>query len=182
MEGFRPLILAVAVVLILMAITVSVRESKNRFTNWTPELASGYPYNFGETPRLNGNCAMGDRLHMHSSAEADPLITGRLYTRARAAGTGRRWVYSERTAHKDGGREFSPGVDVGPLGMRAYSIDGTPDVFDDGIPENWLLPSTPVTWKAPPGLDFYDVEARQARVYDKHFIPPQEPDHDPLFN
>jgi hypothetical protein len=49
--------------------------------------------------------------------------------------------------------------------MREYSLDGRPDVFDDGIPENWQLPSTPTNWYVPQGRDYYDVEANGPGVY-----------------
>lgn len=127
---------------------------------------------------------------LYHTVEVDPLITGQLYAGARAAGPGRRWIYGSRTAYggKWGLREFSTGlpgqtgVDVGPLGLRDCSLGGRPEVFDDGIPENWQMPSTPVDWYAPAGRDYYDGEAQQAGVYDKHLLPLQEPDHDVLLN
>jgi len=124
---------------------------------------------------------------MYSTAEADPLVTGQLYSGPRAAGTGQRWIYGGRTSHGQewGLREFSTGVsgqagvDVGLLGMQEY---GRPDVFDDGIPENWQLPSTPVHWYVPAKRDYYDVRAQQPGVYEENLTPLQEPDHEVLFN
>ena len=139
-----------------------------------PSLASDYPHSY--------TLADGERLY--HTVEVDPLITGQLYAGARAAGPGRRWIYGSRTAYGDkwGLREFSTGQTGVDVGLRAYSLDGRPEVFDDGIPENWQMPSTPVDWYAPAGRDYYDVEAQQAGVYDKHLLSLQEPDHEVLLN
>ncbi len=148
-----------------------------------PPLTPDYPHSY--------TLADGEPSErLYHTVEVDPLITGQLYAGARAAGPGHRWIYGSRTAYggKWGLREFSTGlpgqtgVDVGPLGLREYSPDGRPEVFDDGIPENWQMPSTPVDWYAPAGRDYYDVETQQVGVYDKHLLPLQEPDHDVLLN
>jgi len=55
-------------------------------------------------------------------------------------------------------------------------------VFDDGIPENWRLPSTPVNWYAPQQRDHYDVEAQGPAVYAKDLMSLSEPDHEVLLN
>jgi hypothetical protein len=181
------------VIIIVLARCSGARRSggKGKFVNWGshwgPDLAFGYPYNYAldtaNAPEVAEN-------RMYSTSEVDPLITGQLYAGPRAAGTGRRWIYGGRTSHarKWGLREFSTGVpgqagvDVGLLGMREYSLDGRPDVFDDGIPENWRLPSTPINWYVPKDRDYYDVEAQQGAVYKPHLMSLQEPDHDPLVN
>ena len=152
-----------------------------------PKLAAGglslsYPYNHLFSEEEKGGA-------LHSSEEVDPLITGGLYSAARAAGRGRRWVYSGRTA--DGGtlgmREFSsgvsgqPGVDVGLLGMRQYALDRSGDVFDDGVPENWRIPATPLNWYASRRDDHYDV-AGAAPAAPGGVRAIQEEDHDLLTN
>lgn len=184
-------LVAMVVALCIVAVIIIARgdcappAAKSGFANWENNLAHGYPYNYAaagpEEVELN---------RMYSTAEVDPLVTGQLYAGARASGTGRRWIYGGRTSHGDkwGLHEFSTGVpgqagvDVGLLGLREYSLDGRPDVFDDGIPENWRLPSTPVNWYVPVARDHYDVEAQQAAVYDENLMSLQEPDHDPLLN
>jgi hypothetical protein len=151
------------------------------------DISHGYPYGHAlDTVHPAG--AAENR--MYSTAEVDPLVTGQLYSGARAAGPGQRMIYGGRTSHGDkwGMHEFSAGVpgqagvDVGPLGMREYSLDGGPGVFDDGIPENWQMPSTPMNWYAPQGRDFYDVEARGPGVYDQNLMSLTEPDHEPMIN
>ena len=164
---------------------------KGQFVNWGshwgPDLAFGYPYNYALD---TANPAEVAENRMYSTAEVDPLVTGQLYSGARAAGTGKRMIYGGRTSHGDkwGMHEFSTGVpgqagvDVGLLGMREYSLDGRPDVFDDGIPENWQLPSPPVNWYVPQERDYYDVEAQGPGVYAEGLMSLSEPDHDPLIN
>lgn len=167
-------------------------------SRWGPSLSFGYPYNYaiaGGGLSDNANPAEVAHHHHHqnrvySTAEVDPMVTGQLYAGPRAAGTGQRFIYGGRTSHGDkwGLREFSAGVpgqagvDVGLLGMREYSLDGRPDVFDDGIPENWQLPSTPVNWYVPQGRDYYDVEANGVGVYKPGLMSLQEPDHEVLLN
>lgn len=153
---------------------------------FSPDLSYGYPYSYAlESPDPAGE---GVNL-LYSSAEVDPRVTGQLYAGARAAGSGRQWVYGNRTSFGDrwGMREFSSGVpgqtgvDVGPFGMCAYSLDGKPDVFDDGIPAQWRLPSTPVNWYKPRQRDYFDVESQTGRPYAKDLVSLREPDHEPLF-
>jgi len=197
MEHSHALALVVVITIVLVALWVVRRDHyksgdrKGQFINWGsqggPELAFGYPY--GYSLDTVGPAQMAEN-RMYSTAEVDPLITGQLYAGTRAAGAGRRMLYGGRTAHGDqwGMHEFSTGVpgqagvDVGLLGMREYSLDGRPDVFDDGIPENWQLPSTPVNWYVPQGRDFYDVEAQGAGVYESDLMSLQEPDHEVLTN
>lgn len=171
------------------------REAKSGFVNWGPQwgpdLAFGYPYNYAlDTADPAEVVDSGAINRMYSTAEVDPLVTGQLYAGPRAAGTGQRFIYGGRTSHGDkwGLHEFSTGVpgqagvDVGLLGMREYSLDGRPDVFDDGIPENWQLPSTPTNWYVPQGRDYYDVEANGPGVYKAGLMSLQEPDHEVLLN
>lgn len=167
------------------------RGPKRGFVNWGPNLAFGYPYSYAMAGLSdNANPAEVAQNRMYSTAEVDPMVTGQLYAGPRAAGTGQRFIYGGRTSHGDkwGLHEFSTGVpgqagvDVGLLGMREYSLDGRPDVFDDGIPENWQLPSTPTNWYVPQGRDYYDVEANGPGVYKAGLMSLQEPDHDPLLN
>jgi hypothetical protein len=154
---------------------------------FSPRLSFGYPYSYAlDSP----DPADEGENRMYSSAEVDPRVAGQLYAGARAAGTGRRWVYGGRVSFGDrwGMREFSTGVpgqtgvDVGPLGMCEYSLDGAPDVFDDGIPAQWRMPSTPVNWYKPRQRDFYSVEDRAGRPYAEHLVSLREPDHEPLFS
>jgi hypothetical protein len=154
--------------------------------DFSPLLTSGYPYNFSlESP---DPVEVGEN-RMYSSAEVDPRVTGQLYAGARAAGVGRQFIYGNRVSFGDkwGMREFSTGVpgqtgvDVGPLGMCQYSLNGTPDVFDDGIPPEWMMPSTPPNWYKPKQRDYYNVETGGPSVYPNNLMPLYEPDHGPLF-
>lgn len=121
----------------------------------------------------------------YSTAETDPLVTGQLYERSRGAGPNHRWLYGGRTSGQWGLHEFSTGipgdvgVDVGLLGERSYTIDGRQEVFDDGIPQNWYLPSTPIKWYKPTDADYYDLKKQQPAVCQKALHTLQVPDHDP---
>lgn len=197
--GHSEMAFATLVVLVIVAVVAIARlgrcgpvtARKNDFVNWGshwgPSLAFGYPYNYALD---TANPAGVAENRMYSTAEVDPIVTGQLFSGPRAAGTGRRWIYGGRTSHGDkwGLHEFSTGVpgqagvDVGLLGMREYSLDGRPDVFDDGIPENWRLPSTPTNWYVPQERDYYDVEAQQPAVYKPNLMSLGEPDHEPEFS
>lgn len=120
---------------------------------------------------------------LYSTADADPLITGQLYDYS----DGIRNVYAERTSHGDvhGLTEYSSsggpgdlGVDVGPYGLDEYG--GHQAGFDDGIPEPWQFPSTPVRWYGPKQRDYYGPEG--PTVYAEGLYTLSEPDHDPLMN
>lgn len=119
---------------------------------------------------------------LYSSADVDPLITGNLYG-DKVART--RNVYAQRTSHGDvwGLTEYSSaggrgdvGVDVGPYGMNEYG--GRSVGYDDGIPETWIIPSTPIRWYGPSQRDYYGIEG--PTVYAEGMFPLTEPDHDPL--
>ncbi len=117
---------------------------------------------------------------LYSTADIDPLITGQLYAHA----DNMRNVYSQRTSHGDshGLTEFSSsggpgdvGIDVGPYGLAEYG--GAMQGYDDGIPENWNFPSTPIRWYAPNKRDYYGPEG--PTVYADGLYALQEPDHEP---
>jgi len=116
---------------------------------------------------------------LYYSDDVDPMVTGMRYAgRPRA-------IYAERTSHGDewGLEEYADGnpgevgYDVGPIGNsglagrpgvrggRRGGPPGPPPVsrpgdltFDDGIPENWNLPSTPFQEYAVIGEDYYGAE------------------------
>jgi hypothetical protein len=117
---------------------------------------------------------------LYSSADVDPLVTGQLYSFS----DGVRPVYAQRTSHGDvyGLTEYSSsgapgdlGVDVGPWGLDEYG--GKIVGFDDGLPEPWGFPSTPVRWYGPKQRDYYGVEG--PTVYADGLYSLTEPDHDP---
>ncbi len=120
---------------------------------------------------------------LYSTADVDPLVTGQLYAHADHV----RNVYAQRTSHGDvhGLTEYSSngapgdvGVDVGPYGLEEYG--GKMVGFDDGIPEPWAMPSTPVRWYGPKQRDYYGIEG--PTVYSEGLYSLSEPDHDPLVN
>lgn len=156
-----------------------------RGITWDPTMDYGYPYNYS----LDTVAGPGEgRNRFSSTSEVDPIVTGQLYAGARAAGENRRFVYGQRTSFGNawGMHEYSSGVpgeagvDVGPLGMHEYSLDGgKPDVFDDGIPADWQMPSTPVSWYLPQGRDYYNVEEQGPSPYKPYILPLTEADHAP---
>jgi hypothetical protein len=126
---------------------------------------------------------------LYSTADVDPLvtrdqevaITGHLYDHSDQL----RNVYAERTSHGDvwGLTEYSSsgspgdiGVDQGPFGMAEYG--GREIGYDDGIPANWALPSTPPRWYKPLYRDYYGPEG--PTVYEVGLTTLTEPDHDSL--
>ncbi len=136
-------------------------------------------YRLGDSPeRRSVYSALG---RLYSTADVDPLVTGQLYGYTDNI----RNVYAERTSHGDihGLTEYSSsgspgdvGVDVGPFGLNEYA--GRQIGFDDGIPETWAFPSTPVRWYGPNKRDYYGIEG--PTVYSEGLYSLREPDHDPL--
>ena len=174
----RTSFITIAIVTILIIIVLAMTGHKSYSVgDDNPESMHG---NIQELPHN-----LDTKNRMYSISEVNPLVTGQLYSGPRSAGIGHRWIYGGRTSHggKRGLREFSTGVsgqagvDIGPLGMQEYSLDGRPDVFDDGIPENWQISSTPVNWYVPDESNYQHSE-----VYDKNIMSLKKPDHDPLFN
>lgn len=125
-----------------------------------------------------------------SSADVDPLITGRLYEHKDHL----RSMYSERVGdtnacvprgeyHKWGLTEFSSsggpgdvGYDVGPYGLNEYGNSNK--ATDDGMPPQWNMPSTPIRWYSPHKRDYYGIHG--PTPYTEGLFTLNEPDHDPL--
>ena len=149
---------------------------------------------------------------MYYSDEIDPLVTGTLYNdvnRLRPIYTQRtafgvpKWETQSISAdgefgyraprglteYNTSGSSGDVGVTVGPLGF--YNDIGTmigpvvyPSVADDGIPEEWNLPSTPMLPYASshvPTEDYYGPEGPTVYAL-SGFRFPFEPDHEPLMN
>jgi hypothetical protein len=86
-------------------------------------------------------------------------ITGGLYVNPGSM----RHVYTGRTAlGKQGLSEFATGnsgelgVDVGPYGL--YEQGGKIMGYDDGIPEQWKMPESPIRWYEDAGYDNYTAD------------------------
>ena len=119
---------------------------------------------------------------MYHTDEVDPLMTGRLY----AHSDHMRNIYVQRTALDDLGKglvEFNSsgnpgdvGVDAGPYGMAEYG--GQRYGYDDGIPENYGFPSTPLRWYRPNQRDYYGAQG--PTPYSTGVYNLTEPDHDPV--
>lgn len=119
-----------------------------------------------------------DFARLYTTDEVDPLVTGQLY----AWRDNTRDIYSGRVSHGSlyGLQEFSSattpgavGVDIGPLGLAGPWVG-----YDDGIPENYAFPSTPIEWYRPRQRDFYGPEG--PTPYVDGMYPLTEPDHEPL--
>ena len=134
----------------------------------------------GNSHRRSVHAALGQ---MYSTADVDPLVTGQLYGHADNV----RNIYAQRSALDDSwglveysssGGKGDVGVDEGPFGLAEYG--GRQIGFDDGIPEAWALPTTPIRWYEPAQRDYYGSEG--PTVYAEGLFNPSEPDHDPLVN
>lgn len=109
-----------------------------------------------------------------AAVDADPLVTGRLYSGPRAFGPGKRPVYA----------------DPGPDWVR-WRVAGAPravkgdneDILGEGLPVAWGLPS--IVTDAPPHVQLpgerYDV-ASQGPVIGAAHVMPFQPDHYELVN
>ena len=132
---------------------------------------------FGGGPERRSVHAALSRLY--STADVDPLLSGQLYEHADHV----RNVYAQRTSHGDvhglteyssGGGPGDVGVDVGPFGLDEYG--GRQIGFDDGIPPEWAMPSTPIRWYRPHQRDHFGPEGPTA--YTEGLYTLSEPDHD----
>jgi hypothetical protein len=137
--------------------------------------------------------AYNAQLHkLTSAADYDPLITGQLYDNRP------RYIYSARTSLDDhqGLTEYSSsgsagdvGVDIGPVNLEGYDLNnydipknklGGGEGFDDGIPENFTFPSTPIHWYEPKQRDYLGPDGPVA--YSDGLYELTEADHEPLMN
>lgn len=133
---------------------------------------------------------------LYSTADVDPLVTGQLYAHNGEV----RHIYAQRTAYPEddledlaieqascrsayGLSEYNSswganttGVDVGPFGLDEYA--GLRSGYDDGIPPNYNLPSTPIRAYKPSQEDYYDPAGLE--VYSVGLYALSVPDHDPL--
>ena len=133
---------------------------------------------------------------LYSTADVDPLVTGQLYAHNGEV----RHIYAQRTAYPEddledlaieqascrsayGLSEYNSswgantvGVDVGPFGLDEYA--GLRSGYDDGIPPNYNLPSTPIRAYKPTQEDYYDPAGLE--VYSVGLYALSVPDHDPL--
>lgn len=190
-------VLIVLVIVLIVAVCVYGRSAKEHHVNYAPSfIPPGNPKR-PQRSRKEGMTIAGDSMvyndtpetrsvygalnRMYSTADTDPLITGQLYHYS----DGVRNVYAQRSSHGDGLNEYSSdggpgdvGVDVGPYGLAEYG--GKEVGFDDGIPEQWRMPSTPIRWYAPKQRDHYGPEG--PTVYAEGLYQIQQPDHDPLLN
>jgi hypothetical protein len=121
---------------------------------------------------------------LYSTADVDPLVTGQLYGHADNV----RNVYAQRTSlgnawglteYSSSGGTGDVGVDIGPNGLAEYGARHQIG-YNDGIPEAWALPDTPVRWYRPAQRDYYGPEG--PTVYSEDLFNLTEPDHDVLVN
>jgi hypothetical protein len=109
---------------------------------------------------------------LYQSDEVDKQVMGDLYRRARQVNpTGDRIPYYPNVDFR-----AEPGVDLGP-------VEGAPSYAADGIPAQWLMPSTPLLagLDTPPG-DRYDLASGGGVTGTANFDMPFVPDHDALVN
>ena len=130
---------------------------------------------------------------LFSGAEVDPVITGGLYAYrdnlrpvyGMRTSDGDTWglheycsslpeVAGEQTLVDEGGEE----VDYGDGMDSKLNVCYGDGCYDDGIPNNWNLPSTPIAWYKPTGADYYSKEGPMAYTKDMYAL--TEPDHEVL--
>lgn len=125
--------------------------------------------------------APGGAGPLYQAEDVDSLVLGQLATKTRQ--------FSPTGDRLDGGRPAdgtqccgepgcasTPGVDTGPLGPS--------EVYADGIPPQWAMPSTPVVSNlgGPGKGDVYDPVTNNGSVDSVGLHALYVPDHDPLFN
>lgn len=167
MANLTAVLLAVAIITLVVYISYlwqsdsDTGHESNKFEGADrPPMA---PQLLSPAPACTGDCAEPEPFvpTLYSSADVDELITGELYKK----GGRLRTIYGARTSYGDkwGLQEDPPsgpgnvGHDVGPLGLDSGSkcLGRT---TNDGIPDNWNLPSTPIEFYAVVGGDYYGAE------------------------
>jgi hypothetical protein len=202
MTGCRSVtLLAVAVALsALLVMLIAMRAGSQRKTSAAssrPPESSG-TRGTGKAPPPRAGCSQPPPSPIYSSEDVDELVTGRLYEHS----DGMRWTYSQRTAdpaavdedpllpdddsppqglieYSSSGGEGDVGVDVGGYGPSQDPLD-IPGGYDDGIPEEYAFPSTPVKWYSPRQRDYYGPEG--PTPYKEGIYPVFTQDHDLLVN
>jgi hypothetical protein len=114
-----------------------------------------------------GNMSLGtspDKL-LYSAADVDPIITANLHKNREEM----KGEYTQRIT--EGGSEFGPNYDSN------INISYSTQIYDDGMPSNWILPSTPIETYRPPVGDYYGDQG--ITPYTKDLYSQSEPDHEP---
>lgn len=154
---------------------------------WAPNAATAGIAD-AEVEALNsgGNRPHRDSVYeslarMYSTADVDPMITGQAFEYR----DNTRSIYDQRSSHGGvwGMQEFSSsgnpgdvGVDVGPDSLS--EMEGSVHGYDDGIPEQWRMPSTPIRWYKPRQRDYLGPEG--PTPYKDGLFNLFTADHDPL--
>jgi hypothetical protein len=156
-------------------------ERKSGFDNGSTIVAA-YPFNMDVKKKT-----------LYSGVEVDPIITGGLYQGRDCM----RPVYGTRTADGDqwGLHPYCSslpevaGEQTLFVDQSMKDNDSKPGIYydipesvqsgcyDDGMPTNWNLPSTPIVWYKPLGEDYYGKEG--ITPYKTKLVSQSEPDHDP---
>ena len=193
------ILLVIILIIILLIHKPSKGGSKGGFESaekpGNETSLENYPFNMSMDPAYKT---------LYTGAEVDPLITGGAY----AYRDNIRPIYGARTADggKWGLHDYCSSlpevageqtlldrkcgsIEAGPretgdskLGV-CYDYNGIGDsgcdkCFDDGIPVNWNLPSTPFAWYKPLKMDYYSREG--IKPYTDEMYSQTEPDHEPL--
>lgn len=182
------MLLLLAILIVLICVVLYMNCAKDRATHG---LLNNNNYN-----KINNNCNKINNLvnvidnnklpcnyqsrrmpeKNEIEVEVDPDITGGIYSHRNNTRT----VYSQRIAHgaqglleyNSSGVSGDVGVSVGPYN------EGSVGGFDDGIPSNWVLPSTPMNYYVPYKSDYYSENGPVP--YSEGLYNLFEPDHDPL--
>ena len=170
-------LIAFTLVLILTVMWLRSRSPQSRDSEFDPsdEFDSATRWeSILPQPRWDGTpLPAGAQFPMWSTADVDPLVTGALYKHANHT----RNVYGARTTHSDkhGLTEFSRssgsvGYTVGPYGSA--------DRWDDGLPSEWIIPSTQPSWYVSDHDDYYGPDGITTQNLGMYSL--TEGDHDPL--
>ena len=152
-------VIAIAIILIFFTMTPAHHRHSHR------HLRRHSRINYPEF-ELNDSCDFGPSLIVLPTSIPVPVeekITGRLYP------FGYRNMYAERTAYN-------------PEWPESLEFRGSDDAFnprgwDDGIPANYLLPSTPIKWYGGGDDDYFGPEGPVvSRVETLYNL--AEPDHE----
>ena len=165
-------LLIILVILLIVIIYSSVNSSKplNKDTFDTSNILN--------KPNIN-KCDLPPS-YIYSTTDINPYITGNLYNEAHPE---RKYVYTGRSAYGYGLQEYGDDIDVDDsYNSSDLNEETEPNPyskhFNDGIPESWAMPSTPVREYIPSDKrdDYYNSKYGILPSTDKIYQP-YIPDH-----
>lgn len=146
---------------LIIIVLILIYLNKKRISKFT---CDDYPGNMSLE-------SLPEPKRLYSAADVDSLITVNL----KKAREDMKGEYTARTT--DGKVEFDDRIPDPDYDSNLNVLYNT-QVYDDGMPTNWVLPSTPIEKYKPQVGDYYGEQG--ITPYTKDLYSQSEPDHEPM--